>query len=167
MTTTCSTRNLAFVTEQLGADVAIDYTAGPWEEAAAAGGQRYDLIVDTIGLERASMRLLAPKGRLCGLGASGPGVERVSVLGILAMLLTAGWRTLAGRLGLGPAYTLCACWLVALLSVVRERSARAASVDRPHSLTLSLSSVTPTHTGPAVSCRTARARTRCWSRWLR
>eukprot|EP00887_Chlorella_sp_A99_P001194 scaffold14.g1194.t1 len=106
VTTTCSSRNVEFVTKTLRADVAIDYTKGPWE-AAAAAGPRYDLILDTIGgpYEAASLALLAPGGRLAALGATGPGVERVSVWGMAALLLNAVRRYLAGRLGLGPAYT--------------------------------------------------------------
>lgn len=81
---------------------------GPWDAAAAAAGQRFDLIVDTIGgpYEAASLRLVAPGGRLCSLGATGPGVDRVSVWGMARLLLNAGWRTLAGRLRLAPRYTL-------------------------------------------------------------
>lgn len=159
MTTTCSTRNVEFVTKELGADAAIDYTQarcgaclatawwgraggwhhgqqrpaaaagapcrpprarlswctplplrlqGPWDAAAAAAGQRFDLVVDTIGgpYEAASLRLVAPGGSLAALGATGPGVDRVSVWGMARLLLGAGWRTLAGKLRLAPRYTL-------------------------------------------------------------
>ena len=169
VTTTCSTRNVDFVTQQLGADAAIDYTqAGatlaclcrsvwarclaarsclknccrqvaskpgvvapaaaaasvadtflrlpplaclpqaPWEEAAAAGGEGFDLLVDSIGgsYESASLRLLKPGGRLSALGATGPGVDHVSYWGMAALLFNAFKRTLLGRLRLAPKYTL-------------------------------------------------------------
>ncbi|PSC73044.1 NADPH:quinone reductase isoform A [Micractinium conductrix] len=105
VTTTCSTRNVEFL-KGLGADEAIDYTQGPWE-ASPAAKERFDLIVDTIGgsYETASLRLLRRGGRLAGLGASGPGVERVSVLGLVGLIANAAWRSLLGKLGLAPKYT--------------------------------------------------------------
>ena len=65
-------------------------------------------MVDTIGgsYEPASLALLKKGGSFAGLGASGPGVERVSLWGIAAMLLTALQRWAVGRLRLGPRYTL-------------------------------------------------------------
>lgn len=107
VTTTCSTRNVEFVTQQLGADVAIDYTQGPWAEAAKTSGERFDLVLDIIGgsYQAASLKLLKPGGRLCAFGASGPDVSKVSVLGIVGLMLGALWRTMLGRLGLGPKYT--------------------------------------------------------------
>ena len=80
---------------------------GPWE-ASPAAKERFDLIVDTIGgsYETASLRLLRRGGRLAGLGASGPGVERVSVLGLVGLIANAAWRSLLGKLGLAPKYTL-------------------------------------------------------------
>lgn len=64
--------------------------------------------MDCVGgpYEAASLRLLAPDGRLCSLGATGPDVAHVSVWGMAKLLLNAGWRTLLGKLRLGPAYTL-------------------------------------------------------------
>lgn len=154
MTTTCSGRNVEFVTGELGADVAIDYTQvrqpvgggksvagcawcrpaqlfpaatsppkanhpcpslqpghppqGPWEASPGATAAPFDHILDTIGgsYERASLRLLAKGGSFANLGASGPGVERVSVWGIAAMLLNALWRWAAGAVRLGPRYKL-------------------------------------------------------------
>lgn len=107
VTTTCSTRNVEFVTQQLGADVAIDYTQGPWAEAVEASGERFDLVVDIVGgsYEAASLKLLKPGGRLCALGASGPDVKKVSMLGIVGLLFNAFRRTMMGRLGLGHKYT--------------------------------------------------------------
>lgn len=65
-------------------------------------------MVDTIGgpYEKASLALVAPGGCLVALGATGPGVDRVSVAGMAALLLNAMWRTLAGKLRLAPRYTL-------------------------------------------------------------
>lgn len=81
---------------------------GPWDQAAAAAGDRFDLVVDTIGgsYEPASLRLLKPGGHFSALGASGPGVKSVSMWGIAAMLLNALRRYVAGRLRLGPRYLL-------------------------------------------------------------
>ena len=75
---------------------------------AAAGGEGFDLVVDSIGgsYERASLRLLKPGGRLSALGATGPGVDRVSYWGMAALLLNAFKRTMLGRLRLAPKYTL-------------------------------------------------------------
>lgn len=154
VTTTCSGRNVEFVTRQLGADVAIDYTQvgleaargpgampllkcwlhrtppahpptcplrissrshnlatlpqGPWEASPGATAAPFDHIVDTIGgsYERASLRLLSKGGSFANLGASGPGVERVSVWGIAGMLLAAFWRWAVGAVRLGPRYKL-------------------------------------------------------------
>jgi NADPH:quinone reductase-like Zn-dependent oxidoreductase len=59
----CSAKNADFVTK-LGADIAIDYTAGDPLEQAKANGP-YDVIVDCAGTYRASQcrALLAPLGR--------------------------------------------------------------------------------------------------------
>ncbi|KAL4424060.1 hypothetical protein ABPG75_001361 [Micractinium tetrahymenae] len=77
VTTTCSTRNVEYVTKELGADEAIDYTAGPWEAAPTAAGALFDAIVDTVGgpYQAASLRLLAPGGWFSALGATGPDVN--------------------------------------------------------------------------------------------
>lgn len=83
---------------------------GPWEAAAreSLGGERYDFVLDTIGgsYEAASLRLVKRGGQLAGVGATGPDVARVSLLGMAALLFNAGWRTLMGRLGLAPKYHL-------------------------------------------------------------
>lgn len=106
VTATCSTRNVEFVTRELGADEAVDYTTGPWDAGLAAAGQRYDAVVDTIGgsYQAASMRLLAPGGCFSALGATGPGLEHVSVLGMIGLMAGAAWRTLLGKLRLGPKF---------------------------------------------------------------
>ncbi|EFN53611.1 hypothetical protein CHLNCDRAFT_136860 [Chlorella variabilis] len=108
VTTTCSSAKVDYVSKKLGADVVIDYTKGPWEAAAreSLGGERYDFVLDTIGgsYEAASLRLVKRGGQLAGVGATGPDVARVSLLGMAALLFNAGWRTLMGRLGLAPKY---------------------------------------------------------------
>lgn len=49
----------------------------------------------------------SPPHTLAALGATGPDVSKhVTVLGIVALLAKAAWRTLLGRLRLGPKYTL-------------------------------------------------------------
>lgn len=64
--------------------------------------------MDTIGgsYERASLRLLSKGGSFANLGASGPGVDKVSVWGIVGMLLGAMWRSMLGAVRLGPPYKL-------------------------------------------------------------
>lgn len=70
--------------------------------------QPFDVILDTIGgsYETASLRLLARGGLLSVVGATGPDVKSVSVLGMAALLGNAFWRTLLGWLRLGPWYKL-------------------------------------------------------------
>ncbi len=77
----------------------------PWDEAVQ---QPFDLILDTIGgpYEAASRRLLARGGMLVSVGATGPDVKSVSVLGMLALLGNAMLRTLLGWARLGPKYKL-------------------------------------------------------------
>lgn len=106
VTTTCSARNIDYVTGELGAEAAIDYTAGPWEKAPAATAQPFDVVVDTIGgpYQAASMRLLRRGGVLSGLGATGPGVEKVSLWGMAALLAGAAGSMLKGKMGLAPRF---------------------------------------------------------------
>ena len=55
----------------------------PWHQSPQAQAAPFDLVLDLIGgpYEGPSMRLLAKGGRLAVFGASGPGVERVSLAG--------------------------------------------------------------------------------------
>jgi NADPH:quinone reductase-like Zn-dependent oxidoreductase len=57
---TCSARNADFLTKELGADGAIDYTKGPFEDDPLAAEEGYDVVVDLIGgdYERRSLALL-------------------------------------------------------------------------------------------------------------
>jgi NADPH:quinone reductase-like Zn-dependent oxidoreductase len=68
VTGVCSTRNLELV-RSIGADHVIDYT----REDFAAGAQRYDLILDTVGNRSLSdfRRALVPKGTLVVTGGGG------------------------------------------------------------------------------------------------
>jgi NADPH:quinone reductase-like Zn-dependent oxidoreductase len=70
--------------------------------------QRFDYVLDTIGgpYEGASRRVLAPGGLLAAVGATGPDVKTVSVLGMVALLGNALMRTLLGWLRLGHKYKL-------------------------------------------------------------
>ncbi|MGA2198318.1 MAG: NAD(P)-dependent alcohol dehydrogenase [Nitrososphaerales archaeon] len=68
VTGVCSTRNLEMV-RFIGADRVIDYT----QEDFTEGGERYDLIYDTVGNHSVSeyKRALRPKGRCVVTGFSG------------------------------------------------------------------------------------------------
>jgi NADPH:quinone reductase len=59
---------------ELGADVAIDYTASGWPEAvlAATGGRGADIVLDAVGgsIGEESLQCLAPFGRLIVYGVS-------------------------------------------------------------------------------------------------
>lgn len=103
VTTTCSGRNVEYVTQQLGADEAIDYTKGPFQASVT---QPFDCVLDTIGgnYEPASLRLIKAGGVMSGLGATGGDYKPPTVLGMAALLLNALRRTAMGRLGLAPKY---------------------------------------------------------------
>ncbi|TYB49848.1 zinc-binding dehydrogenase [Actinomadura chibensis] len=86
---------------ELGADVAVDRHAGPWDDQvrAATGGAGVDVILDSAGgrtlLE--GIDLLAPRGRLVFYGSSGGGrdVPDVPLLKLLGMRSVTGF-TLSG-----------------------------------------------------------------------
>lgn len=69
---------------------------------------RFDAVVDTIGgsYQPASLRLLAKGGSFAALGATGPDLHSVSLLGIVGLMAGAAWRTLLGKLHLGPRFKL-------------------------------------------------------------
>jgi NADPH:quinone reductase-like Zn-dependent oxidoreductase len=69
VTGVCSTRNVELV-RSLGADHVIDYT----KQDYAAGGQRYDVIIDNVGNRSLSenRRVLTPDGRYVLIGGGGP-----------------------------------------------------------------------------------------------
>lgn len=62
---TCGPRNAEFLTKELGADGAIDYTKGPFEDDPLAA-EGYDVVVDLIGgdYERRSAALLRRRAEL-------------------------------------------------------------------------------------------------------
>ncbi|GLC46509.1 hypothetical protein PLESTF_000987900 [Pleodorina starrii] len=98
---TCSTRNTDFVTRELGADRAIDYTQ---EKLETAAGEPYDVIVDLVGAEPYVWGLLRKRGRLAAVsfdqtmqGRQGWGL----VLGVVARMMR---LKLASALGLCPQY---------------------------------------------------------------
>lgn len=72
VTTTCSTAKLDFATKQLGADVALDYKQGPWDEFPECKGP-FDLVVDVVGgiYEYRSLRLLKKGGHLASINCLG------------------------------------------------------------------------------------------------
>ena len=108
VTTTCSARNADFVTGTLGAQAAIDYTAGPWEQAPAATAQPFDVVVDTIGgpYQAASMRLLKRGGVLSDVGSTGPGQKKLSMWGMTLMVASMAATMLKGKMRLAPHYNL-------------------------------------------------------------
>ena len=96
VTGVCSARNVELV-RSLGADAVIDYT----QEQIGADGRRYDLIMDSVGAQRAEglLELLNPGGRLLLVAA-----------GLREMLLTptvsrrGGKRVIAGPATERPEY---------------------------------------------------------------
>ena len=92
---------------------------GPWlgELLKTRAETEYAAVAFTVGLVALAaffleLAALAPSptaalgARLAALGATGPGVGRVSYLGMASLLLNAARRTLAAKLRLGPRYTL-------------------------------------------------------------
>lgn len=111
VSTTCSGRNIEVVTQQLGADEAIDYTTTDFE--SACGGKLYDVVVDLMGgdYELKSLCCLKPRGHFANVLNSGwlaayPGSQlRASA----ALLYHSLMGMLLGALRLGPSYQLCVC----------------------------------------------------------
>jgi NADPH2:quinone reductase len=84
----------------LGADVAVDYTAGDWPEqvrAAAPGG--VDLVLDAVGgaTLAASIDLLAPLGRAVTYGAASGDLISVPVRSLFGLRTVTGFSLLAWR----------------------------------------------------------------------
>jgi NADPH:quinone reductase-like Zn-dependent oxidoreductase len=73
VTGVCSTRNVDLV-RSLGADYVIDYT----KEDFTKGDQRYDVILDNVGMQPLSgfRRVLVPKGIYVIIGGGGPSDNR-------------------------------------------------------------------------------------------
>ncbi|KAG2429081.1 hypothetical protein HXX76_011321 [Chlamydomonas incerta] len=104
---TCSGRNLEFVTKQLGADLAIDYTKGQKLEEAAGGAGSYDLVVDLVGGEPGAWGVLRRRGgRMAAVSFDGILQGKTGgalLLGILARVLRC---KLAAALWLCPRYDM-------------------------------------------------------------
>lgn len=74
VTATCGSRNVEFVTQTLGADVAVDYSASDFEAPCReSAANKYDCVVDLIGgdYEIRSMRCLKPRGHYANVLNSG------------------------------------------------------------------------------------------------
>lgn len=73
---TCGGPEKAVLCRELGADVVVDYRAGPFSEEvnAATDGRGVDLVFDGVGLPDESLRCLAYGGRYRIIGFSG-GIE--------------------------------------------------------------------------------------------
>lgn len=83
VTATASTRNLAFLRGELGADEAVDYTAQRFEEVCSP----FDAMIDLVGgdYETRSLRALKKKG------------------GVFVSVLNSGWQDKYGAALAGPA----------------------------------------------------------------
>ncbi|KAG2449979.1 hypothetical protein HYH02_000083 [Chlamydomonas schloesseri] len=107
--TTCSGRNMEFVTKELGADLAIDYTKGEKLEEAAGGAGSYDLVVDLVGGEPGAWGVLQRRsGRMAVV--SFDGILKGKTGGaLLVCILTRALRCkLAAALGLCARYDVVA-----------------------------------------------------------
>jgi NADPH:quinone reductase-like Zn-dependent oxidoreductase len=104
VTTTCSTRNVDFCIQELGADVAIDYTTQKFEEVCK--DQPFDAIIDLIGgsVEVRSMKVLKKSGTLVMVLNSGWIKERGFGLAPLFIMYHLAKNKLFGALRLGPKY---------------------------------------------------------------
>ncbi|GAB4813063.1 hypothetical protein N2152v2_000109 [Parachlorella kessleri] len=91
VTTTCSTRNVEFVTKELGADVAIDYRKEAFEQVCK--DDPFDCVLDLVGgdYEPRSLKLVKPGGTFVSF------LAKMNILAIIKGLLLSA-------LGLGPRY---------------------------------------------------------------
>ncbi len=83
-----------------GADVAVDYSAGDWDEqvrAAAPGG--VDVVLDSVGGEvlLRSIGLLAPHGRAVVYGVAGGQMTELPVATVFGLKSVAGFSLMAWR----------------------------------------------------------------------
>lgn len=111
VTTTCSARNVDFVTKTLGADHAVDYKAVAFEKDAAQRGIKYDHVVDVMGgdYEVRSFKCLKRSGNYANVANNGwMDRYKFKALGASAML----YHIVAGKtsalLG-GPGYNFIFC----------------------------------------------------------
>ncbi|PNW82860.1 hypothetical protein CHLRE_06g297400v5 [Chlamydomonas reinhardtii] len=104
---TCSSRNVEFVTKQLGADLAIDYTKGQKLEEAAGGAGSYDLVVDLVGDEPSAWGVLRRRGgRMAAVSFDGILQGKTGGALLLGILVRALRCKLAAALGLCPRYDI-------------------------------------------------------------
>ncbi|DBB01352.1 TPA: hypothetical protein ACH3X1_013675 [Trebouxia sp. C0004] len=95
VTTTCSTKNLDFVCQDVGADEAVDYTSQQVDQLFK--GKPFDAVIDPVGgmQEGQSLKVLAKHGYYAHVPRAGS-----SVMTMLNMFK----RTLMSKLYIGPWY---------------------------------------------------------------
>lgn len=106
VTTTCSGRNVEFVTKELGADVAVDYTRERFEDAAKP--ELFDVVVDTIGgdYEPRSLSVLKRNGYFANILNSGLSNKHGPLLGATYMVLNTVKAKVKNVVRMGPRYSL-------------------------------------------------------------
>lgn len=103
VTTTCSTAKVDFVTKELGADVAVDYTKDRFDVVAPGP---YDIVVDLIGgdYEVRSRPLIKKRGAFVNVLNSGFVNQQGMLKGSLSTAVAATRGLMGSVLRMGPKY---------------------------------------------------------------